>query len=95
MTNKQKIVIALKRFLKVFLSAFLTTGFAFVQMFGGGQTIIDGFKISIGNGFNTLLIVFFLPLICSCTTAGFCALAKFFRTGDYQNKIINFIINLF
>lgn len=95
MTNKEKIIITLRRFLKVFLSTFLTTGFAFMEMFGGGAVILSAFQTSFKDGLNALVTIFLIPLLTSSIAAGLNACAKLFRLEDYKNKIIKFISDLF
>jgi hypothetical protein len=87
----------LKRFLRVFLNAFLVTGFTFVETFGGVQNIISSFQKSIGDGFSSLGTIFLLPLIMASTTGGLAAIAKYIRDNyqDYKSKILKLVGNIF
>ena len=95
MTNKEKLIATLKRFARVFLSTFITTGFAFMEMFGGGSLILESFKVSFKDGLNSLVVIFLVPLLTASSAAAINACAKYFRTEDYKNKIIKLISSLF
>lgn len=95
MTNKEKLQIILKRFARIFLSTFITTGFAFLEIFGGWAVILESFKTSFNNGLDSLIAIFLIPLLTASCTASINACAKYFRTEDYKNKIIKFISDLF
>lgn len=97
LNKHQNFKYALKRFLKIFLNAFLITGFAFIESFDGSKEIINAFKENIGSGILSIWYLLFGPLLLSSSIAGIAAIAKYLRSiyPEIENKLLKFIANIF
>lgn len=88
---------ALRRFLKIFLNAFLVTGFTFIESFDGGKTILLAFQKDIGSGFVAVWYSLIGPFLLSSSIAGIAAVAKYIRSiyPEIKSKLLKLVADIF